>query len=682
MSQKIKLRISLIAGIISWMLFSIFDTYFVILNKYEMKEAFAEIIPQVFLTFCIISTLLYYRYLITKAESVNFMDLLWRVFITGLVTTLFSLAFRLLFNLFANTSFINNPVTINFFYHIYVGLVLIFLVSTFVVWKRLILYQKSKQLIKLWNLFEYLLFSALIFDFLNISPKSMIFSGALIAIGGFSLILSFNLKWIAYLNFGQKWKSILFILLSVVYLYHFFINLNVYSATELLTYDLLNRVFILSILLFIVIYATIAILVTLFNLPTSSVFERKLQEAVDFQKLSQSVTAGQSEEETYGILIESSMSAVFADAAWMEVKQENGESVYIERNISDEEIARVKDLVKNDEFRKILNLKFSGNISLQKLITSVSYGKYKSIFALPIMVKHQQIGSLVLLQEVRDAFNREMVNIITTFVNQASIAIENARLLNEAIGNERYKEQLNIAKNVQKSLLPQFLGNSVKFSISAYSVSADEVGGDYYDYLELDNGKIGLIIGDVSGKGTSAAFNMAQMKGIFHSLAQFGQSAKDFVIKANNALSKCLEKTSFITASYFLIDLENQSIEHVRAGHCPALFYSARKNEIIPLASRGMGLGIVRNSEYANYVSSCSMEFEKGDILLLHTDGFTEASDSKKQQFGDEPLKALLKSNADKTPEEIKDKIIEELFQFMNGKKLDDDYTLVITKFN
>lgn len=682
MSQKIKIRISLIAGIISWMLFSIFDTYFVILDKYEMKEAFAEIIPQVFLTLCIFSTLFYYRYLITKAESINFMDLLWRVFITGLVTTLFSLAFRLLFNLFANTSFINNPVTVNFFYHIYVGLVLIFLISTLVVWKRLILYQKSKQLINLWNIFEYLLFAALIFDFLGISPKSMVFSGALIAMGGFSLILSFNLKWIAYLNFGQKWKSILFILLSIVYLYHFFINLNVYSATELLTYDLLNRVFILSILLFIVIYAVIAILVTLFNLPTSSVFERKLQEAVDFQKLSQSVTAGQSEEETYEILIESSMSAVFADAAWMEVKQDNGETVCIQRNISDDEIAHLKEKVKHEDLKRILNLNFSGNISLQKVFTSVPAGTYKSIFALPVMVKNRQIGSLVLLQEVRDAFNREMVNIITTFVNQASIAIENARLLSEAIGNERYKEQLNIAKNVQKSLLPEYLGNSERFSISAYSVSADEVGGDYYDYLELENGKIGLIIGDVSGKGTSAAFNMAQMKGIFHSLAQFGQSAQDFVIKANNALSRCLERSSFITASYFLIDIEHQTIEHVRAGHCPALFYSAKKNEIIPLAGKGMGLGIVRNSEYANYVSSCSMQFEKGDILLLHTDGFTEASDSKKQQFGDEPLKALLKNNAAKTPEEIKDKIIEELFQFMNGKKLDDDYTLVITKFN
>ena len=681
MSQKTKIRLSFIIGLISWILFSFFDLYFIILEKYEMKEAYAELVPQVFLTLFILSTLYYYRYIITKAESVNFIDLLWRVFITGLVTTIISLGIRLLFNVYADTTFIKNPITVNFFYHIYIGLVVIYLISTFVVWKRFILYQKSKNLIQLWNFFETALVGALIFDFLGYELESNLFNIALVFLTTFSLVLSFNLKWIAYLNFRQKWKSILFILLSGIYLYHFFLNLTIFTSTGVLIFDLLDRVFIVSLLIFIFIYAAISILVTLFNLPTSSVFERKLKEAVDFQKLSQSVPAGQSEIETYEILLDSSMSAVFADAAWLQIKYHDSENKLIKRGVSNKEIDEIKGLLKHEQLRKVVQLQFSGNISQSRVFTSLPKGEYRSVFALPILIKNEQIGSMVLLKEVTDAFNKEMVDIITTFVNQASITLENARLLSEAIENERYKEQLNIAKNVQKSLLPSELVTNGEFCIVAYSMAADEVGGDYYDLIDHGNGQYGLIIGDVSGKGTSAAFNMAQMKGIFHSLAQLNLPPCDFIIKANEALGRCLEKSSFITASYYLINSPESKVEYVRAGHCPTLYYDQSKNHAQILESQGMGLGIVRNSEYKKYVESNTFNFQSGDVILLHTDGITEAMDANRAQFGTEGLKTSLLRHAHKEPSEIKDGIIEDLYEYLNGNKLEDDYTLVILKF-
>lgn len=681
MSQKTKIRLSFFIGLISWLLFSFFDLYFIILEKYEMKEAYAEFVPQVFLTLFIVASLYYYRYVITKAESINFIDLLWRVFITGLVTTIISLGIRLFFNVYADTSFIKNPITVNFFYHIYIALVVIYLISTFVVWKRFILYQKSKNLIQLWNFFETALILALIFDFLGYKLESNAFNIALVFLTTFSLVLSFNLKWIAYLNFRQKWKSILFILLSGIYLYHFFLNLTIFTSSNVLIFDLLDRVFIVSILIFIFIYAAIAILVTLFNLPTSSVFERKLKEAVDFQKLSQSVPAGQSEMETYEILLDSSMSAVFADAAWLEIKSQDGENRMIRRGISNEEISGIKFLLKNEQIKRVVDLNFSGNISQSRVFTSLAKGDFRSVFALPILIKNEQIGSMVLLKEVTDAFNKEMVDIITTFVNQASITLENARLLSEAIENERYKEQLNIAKNVQKSLLPSELITNGEFCIVAYSMAADEVGGDYYDLIDHGNGKYGLIIGDVSGKGTSAAFNMAQMKGIFHSLSQVSLSPADFIIKANNALGLCLEKSSFITASYYLINSKQSMVEYVRAGHCPTLYYNHKEEKAYFLQSEGMGLGIIRNSEYEKYVESNTFTFHSGDVILLHTDGITEAMDANREQFGVEGLKTALLRHAHKEPSEIKDGIIEDLYEFMNGNKLEDDYTLVILKF-
>ena len=685
MSLKLKIQLSFLAALLSWLLFSFFDIYFILLRRYEMEEVYVELLPQIFLTAFILSTLTYYRYIITKAESINFIDLLWRVFITGLVTTMVSLGIRFIFNLYADSSFIKNPLTINFFYHIYIGLVVVFLVSTFVVWKRLILYQKSKLLIRWWNIYEYILIATLAFDFLGFKINSGAFNVVASLTGLFALVLSFNLKWIAYLNFKQKWKSILFILLSGIYLYHFILNLSLYADTGALVYDLFNRVYILSLFFFIMIYAVISVLVTLFNLPTSSVFERKLKEAVDFQKLSQSVPAGQSESETYEILLESSMSAVFADAAWLEIRN-GAETNMMTRNITRESIHQIKHAIKDSSLRQVIDLSYSGQAGQAKAFTSLSKGEFKSVFALPILVQNQQVGTLVLLQEVADAFNREMVSIITTFVNQASVTLENARLLHDALENERYKEQLKIAKNVQKSLLPEQLITNDCLDIVAYSMAADEVGGDYYDLICAGEDRFKLIIGDVSGKGTSAAFNMAQMKGIFHSLGNLDLLPGEFIIKANDALGRCLEKSSFITASYFSINTSAREIRFVRAGHCSTLYYHASTRQSEYLQTKGMGLGIVRNSTYENYVHCNALTYAPGDLILLYTDGITEATDAEGRQFGGDGLKQALdkhiqKSNENVSPEQLKNGIIEELYTFLNGKKLDDDYTLMIIKF-
>ncbi len=681
MSRSIKIRITLFLGILSWILFSFFDLYFIILDSYEISESFVEILPQAFLTLFILSILFYYRYTITKAESVNFLDLLWKVFITGLVTTIVSLLLRVVINVYSGTSFIQNPITVNFLYHVYVALVVIYLISTFVAWKRFILYQKSKNLLKLWNFFEYALILSLIFDFFGSQFINGVLEGVLVFLTSFALVLSFNLKWVAYLNFRQKWKTILFILLSGIYLYHFYLNLASFEGREAVIYDLLDRAFILALFVFIFIYATVSVLVTLFNLPTSSVFERKLREAVDFQKLSQSTPAGRSEEETYDVLIESSMSAVFADAAWLEIKQEVGTKI-IRKNITGAQIREIRGKIKDEELKSIMDLEFSGNITQHKVFTSIQKSDFRSVFVLPILIKNQQVGVLVLLQEVTEAFNNEMVGIITTFVNQASITLENARLLDEAIENERYKEQLKIAKNVQKSLLPEQLNGEDGFSISAYSMAADEVGGDYYDIIKHKDELYSLIIGDVSGKGTSAAFNMAQMKGIFHSLGRQQLTPDAFMSRANEALSGCLEKSSFITASYYNISTIDRSIDFCRAGHCPTLLYNKEKDEATFLETKGMGLGILRNSEYCKYVYNNSMKYAPGDILLLHTDGITEAKDQRGVQFGESMLLESFLKFKDKEPEEIKEGIIDELYRFLNGKKLDDDYTLVIIKFN
>ena len=212
-------------------------------------------------------------------------------------------------------------------------------------------------------------------------------------------------------------------------------------------------------------------------------------------------------------------------------------------------------------------------------------------------------------------------------------------------------------------------------------MAADEVGGDYYDILEYEKDKFGLIIGDVSGKGTSAAFQMAQMKGIFHSLTRQGLNPEDFIKKTNMALSQCLNRSSFITATYFEIDTIAKKLSFSRAGHCPSLIHCVQNDVVNYLDSDGMGLGILRNSKYDNYVYGSTIGYGSGDTLLLYTDGITEAKNPDGEQFGNVRLKESFEAHRSKSPNEIKEGIIDDLSAFTGQMIIDDDYTVVIVRF-
>lgn len=677
---KAVIRLSVILGVITWLLLLLLDLSALFSAKNNIAFGLPSFAPKIALGLFVLSIVLFYRYRINKAESVNFIDLLWRVFVTGLITTVVSLAIKFIFSIFGDTSLAKNPLVINFFYHINLGLIIAFTVSTLIVWKRLILYQKTKTLLAFWRIFEYSLLGALAFDILGYAlfdPFFNVLLGVLMLMG---LVLSFNLKWVAYLNFRQKWKSILFIVLVIIYLFYFLDGLVDYSNQDVLVTDLLDSVYILASFSFISIYSLISALVILFNLPTSSVFEKKLEEAMNFQRLSQSQPTGQKKEQIYEILLDSTISAVFADAAWLEITEDSS-PVLSKYNITDSEIAGVKEAVKNTTLKKVINTEFDQVPNSQKLSATLKGVKFKSILLFPIIIKQKQIGSIALLKEVGDSFNKEMVDIINTFVNQASISLENFQLINEAIKNERYKEELKIASRVQQSLLPSALEQSDHFDIHGISVAADEVGGDYYDSFRLNDDKLALIIADVSGKGTSAAFHMSQMKGIFHSLVQMNLDPKRLIVAANNALSRCLEKTSFITATYFEIDTSKSKVSFARAGHCPTLYYSAQNKKLEYFKNKGLGLGILRNSNFEKYVQVNEFQYSAGDVIVLYTDGITEAVNSRNEQFGYERLSDALMKFTSQTPEQISNGIFGALYEFCEEDSLDDDYSMVVVKF-
>ncbi len=443
----------------------------------------------------------------------------------------------------------------------------------------------------------------------------------------------------------------------------------------------LDSVFITALFIFTSIYAAFSLLVILFNLPTSSVFEQKLEEVVNFQRLSQSIQTEQSANQVYEILLESSVRSGKADAAWIEAKVDGKEMVF-RHNIGKEVILNIKSFIKSQRDNNLFDFdNIDKGIRPGRHLKKLKGNLYNSIVAFPIIISGEHVGMIVLLKELKESFNKELVDITKTFVNQAGISIEGFKLMSEAIENERYKEELHIAKNVQSKLLPTVLDANEDFEIAAFSEAADEVGGDYYDSFKVNDNKIALIIGDVSGKGTSAAFHMSQMKGIFHGLAQLDLPPEEFLIKANKAINTSLDKTSFVTISYFILDRTEKKVKFARAGHCPTLFYDSEKKRASYFTNKGLGLGIVRDDSYAKYVQQRDFSYKSGDILILYTDGITEASNFKAEEFGYDRLSDIIDKNAALDVVEIQKKIISDLYEFCGQSELDDDYTTVIVKF-
>ena len=401
-----------------------------------------------------------------------------------------------------------------------------------------------------------------------------------------------------------------------------------------------------------------------------------------FQRISQSIQTEQDEESVYNILLESSVSSVFADAAWLEITGAANDRKMFTYRMTEQESKNIREHLEKNNIKGVLDSGTEKTKNLSKHLASMRNSRFRSLLAFPIVVKEENIGTLALLKELPDGFNKEMTRIVSTFANQAGISIENFRLMEEAFQNARYKEELKIAKTVQQSLLPTKLEQDKDFEISAFSASADEVGGDYYDTLRINDHLVALIIADVSGKGTTAAFHMSQMKGIFHSLAQQHLDPKEFMQRANQALVYCLERGSFISASYFIIDSAEKKIRYSRAGHCPVLYLRAGSKESSYLKDKGAALGMVRSKEYCNYVEANEFSYAPGDTMVLYTDGITEAKSSKGEEFGNERLAKALNEVAGANAKEIEDNIIKRLYEFSGTKNINDDYTSMTVKFH
>jgi sigma-B regulation protein RsbU (phosphoserine phosphatase) len=269
--------------------------------------------------------------------------------------------------------------------------------------------------------------------------------------------------------------------------------------------------------------------------------------------------------------------------------------------------------------------------------------------------------------------------------NQMIGSIEN--LLLTAAEKKRLEEELRIARQIQMSLLPRGPLDVPGLTVTALCVPAREVGGDYYDFFPLPDGRLGVLIADVSGKGTSAALYMAELKGLVLSLSQIYQSPRQLLLETNRIISENLDSRSFITMTYAVLDLEAGTMTYARAGHTPLIYMraSAVASPVQVLTPSGMVLGLRlpgAENKFAELLEEDRLELGTGDVIVLYTDGITEAMNAESDLFGEARLSRIVAEHGHLDSGELRERILREIEAFVGSADQHDDMTMILLKID
>ncbi|HEX7069178.1 MAG TPA: GAF domain-containing SpoIIE family protein phosphatase, partial [Rhodothermales bacterium] len=303
-----------------------------------------------------------------------------------------------------------------------------------------------------------------------------------------------------------------------------------------------------------------------------------------------------------------------------------------------------------------------------------------SLLVVPLVARDELLGALFATKPVTFGFEKDDIDAIGVFAAQAALALDHARLFEEQVEKERLSRELDIARAVQRRLLPQHVPNMPGATIAASSVPALEVGGDYYDFARLDEHRLAFIVADVAGKGTSAAFYMAEMQGIFQSVSRISSSPTDFLVHANNALSPSLERQTFISVIYGILDTRTEEVTLARAGHCPAALINLHGDTRF-LRSRGLGLGLDRTERFGAILAEERVALSPGDVLVLYTDGVVETRNPSGEEYGYDRLLEILRKNRHEDVDDLHRAIVRDLTDFAEDENYGDDMTIMILKW-
>ncbi|HNW60018.1 MAG TPA: SpoIIE family protein phosphatase [bacterium] len=299
----------------------------------------------------------------------------------------------------------------------------------------------------------------------------------------------------------------------------------------------------------------------------------------------------------------------------------------------------------------------------------------------PLLIK-EEIRGLFLLDrpQERAPYSDEELLLLTTMLSQGAIAIENALLYEELTEQERLKREFEIARRVQLSLLPQRTPEISGLDVAGVCLPAEEIGGDYYDYFELDDHTLGIAIADVTGKGSSAAFYMAVIKGIMLSLTTLYRSPRVLLRELNGRVLQTVERRIFATMIYATLDTRKKVLTFARAGHNALIRRTAGPGVVESLTPGGIGLGLAGDDHFEQHISEAQVRYRTGDLFVFYTDGLSEAMNRERQEFGEEKLLEYIASLDGCTAREANAGIIGRILEHVQQGSPHDDITLVTVR--
>ena len=295
---------------------------------------------------------------------------------------------------------------------------------------------------------------------------------------------------------------------------------------------------------------------------------------------------------------------------------------------------------------------------------------------LPMVFQDKIIGLLSLGEKKSGkSYNREDIELLRTIANQGAVAIENATLFQENLEKQRMEEELNIARDLQMSMLPAECPEMEGLQIAAVSTQAKEVGGDFYDFIAMEGQRLGIVIGDVTGKSVSGALVMAASRSVFRLLSEDKPGVGDIMGRANHRIKKDIKSGMFVALLYAVIDPEDKSLAMCSAGQTQPIYCKAGQGKAVLMETEGdnFPLGIL---DEANYLET-RIQLESGDKIIFYTDGIVEAMNGEKELFGFERLNASVEQAAEKGARDMLDTILVDVEKFVGDAEQHDDMTII-----
>jgi len=295
----------------------------------------------------------------------------------------------------------------------------------------------------------------------------------------------------------------------------------------------------------------------------------------------------------------------------------------------------------------------------------------------PLVLRGEVLGVMAVLnRQNADEFSEDDQFLLATLAEQAAFYIDNARMVAVLAQQERVRRELQIAREIQRTLLPADAPKVPGFDLDALSRPALEMGGDYYDFFWVAEGHLGIVVADVSGKGVPAALTMAMLRTVMRTYAFGNRSVHDTLMRANATLCGDLRLDTFITLFYGILDVKRRTLSWARAGHEPTLLL--RDNRIEVLTPSGAAVGVLSPAEFGHSLQVEETVIGPGDAILIYTDGITEAMNHHSEEFGLGRFVETVRGTAGLSSAQQIQRIEESVSAFAGDAPQQDDITLVV----